>query len=154
MLIWRPRVAGTQTCPSLNRLRGVLFGRSFLSPNPLAQQACCVSRVCVPLLCLQPPLGQRRAMVLSGMFGSEVIEVVSAYKEAGEQNATAALAAVGAWFPAANLVKWLWPLLVCMQARSRLGGRARGWDGSRGWGTRHPWRREPRLSTLSPGPYL
>lgn len=31
----------------------------------------------------QPALGQRRALVLSGMYGAEVIEVVSAYKEAG-----------------------------------------------------------------------
>lgn len=30
-----------------------------------------------------PPLGQRRCMVLSGMYGSEVVEVISAYHEAG-----------------------------------------------------------------------
>eukprot|EP00195_Chlamydomonas_chlamydogama_P005824 CAMPEP_0202903320 /NCGR_PEP_ID=MMETSP1392-20130828/23881_1 /ASSEMBLY_ACC=CAM_ASM_000868 /TAXON_ID=225041 /ORGANISM="Chlamydomonas chlamydogama, Strain SAG 11-48b" /LENGTH=256 /DNA_ID=CAMNT_0049590443 /DNA_START=161 /DNA_END=933 /DNA_ORIENTATION=- len=31
----------------------------------------------------QPPLGTRRALVLSGMYGSEVVEVVTAYKESG-----------------------------------------------------------------------
>lgn len=31
----------------------------------------------------QPPLGQRRAVIMSGMYGSEVVEVVSAYKDEG-----------------------------------------------------------------------
>lgn len=33
----------------------------------------------------QPPLGQRRAMVLSGMYGSEVVEVIAAYNDSGGQ---------------------------------------------------------------------
>jgi hypothetical protein len=33
---------------------------------------------------LQPPLGQRRALFLSGMYGSEVVELIAAYREAGE----------------------------------------------------------------------
>jgi hypothetical protein len=32
----------------------------------------------------QPPLGQRRAMFFSGMYGSEITEVIAAYREAGE----------------------------------------------------------------------
>ncbi|KAF8073213.1 hypothetical protein HT031_000874 [Scenedesmus sp. PABB004] len=31
----------------------------------------------------QPPLGQRRAVVLSGMYGCEVTEVIAAYRDAG-----------------------------------------------------------------------
>ncbi|GAX77822.1 hypothetical protein CEUSTIGMA_g5265.t1 [Chlamydomonas eustigma] len=31
----------------------------------------------------QPALGQRRALILSGMYGSEVVEMVASYKEAG-----------------------------------------------------------------------
>ncbi|GBF88938.1 hypothetical protein Rsub_01437 [Raphidocelis subcapitata] len=31
----------------------------------------------------QPPLGQRRAVILSGMYTSEVLEVIAAYKDAG-----------------------------------------------------------------------
>ncbi|WIA09652.1 hypothetical protein OEZ85_009039 [Tetradesmus obliquus] len=31
----------------------------------------------------QPPLGQRRALFLSGMYGSEVVELIAAYREAG-----------------------------------------------------------------------
>jgi hypothetical protein len=30
-----------------------------------------------------PPLGTRRAMVLSGMYGAEVVSVIQAYQEAG-----------------------------------------------------------------------
>lgn len=33
---------------------------------------------------LPPKLGQRRVVVLSGMYGSEVVEVVSAYRDSGE----------------------------------------------------------------------
>jgi hypothetical protein len=32
---------------------------------------------------VQPPLGQRRAVIMSGMFTSEVLEVISGYKDAG-----------------------------------------------------------------------
>jgi hypothetical protein len=38
---------------------------------------------------LQPALGTRRALVLSGMYGSELVQVISAYKEAGGQRAAA-----------------------------------------------------------------
>lgn len=32
----------------------------------------------------QPPLGQRRVVFFSGMYGSEVAEVIAAYRESGE----------------------------------------------------------------------
>lgn len=41
------------------------------------QPACCVP---------QPPLGQRRALFLSGMYGSEVVELIAAYREAGARH--------------------------------------------------------------------
>jgi len=31
----------------------------------------------------QPPLGQRRAVIMSGMYTSEVLEVIGSYKDAG-----------------------------------------------------------------------
>lgn len=36
------------------------------------------------MCCTQPTLGTPRVIVLSGMFGGEVIETVSAYRESGE----------------------------------------------------------------------
>ena len=39
-----------------------------------------------------PPLGTRRAMVLSGMYGAEVVSVIQAYQEAGACMAAACVA--------------------------------------------------------------
>jgi hypothetical protein len=36
--------------------------------------------LCLVLWALQPPLGQRRALFLSGMYGSELTEVIAAYR--------------------------------------------------------------------------
>lgn len=44
-----------------------------------------MNKLCSPLLMMQPPLGTRRTIVLSGMYDGEVIEVVSAYRESGEE---------------------------------------------------------------------
>jgi hypothetical protein len=80
----------------------------------------------------QPPLGQRRTMILSGMYGSEVVQVISEYKEAGEgqgpqgQGAGRRVAwgmACAATLPAAcSLPCWLhstcWQRRYCMHACS------------------------------------
>jgi hypothetical protein len=46
---------------------------------------------------LQPPLGQRRALFLSGMYGSEVVELIAAYREAGVCQVAAASAPFLFW---------------------------------------------------------
>lgn len=54
--------------------------------SPLTKQSRCLCPpglghcICPQILHPQPPLGQRRAMFFSGMYGSEVTEVIAAYR--------------------------------------------------------------------------
>lgn len=52
---------------------------NLLAPSP---QPPTPSRRPLPSL-PQPPLGTRRTVFLSGMYGAEVVEVIAAYKDAG-----------------------------------------------------------------------
>ncbi|KAF6256263.1 hypothetical protein COO60DRAFT_131296 [Scenedesmus sp. NREL 46B-D3] len=89
----------------------------------------------------QPPLGQRRALFLSGMYGSEVVVLIAAYREAGLPPCAFAAAVPNSWQRSVReLSEAVWRDQAAMRAPRCDGGSS---------DTKHdgPLRRPARLST-------
>jgi hypothetical protein len=83
----------------------------------------------------QPPLGQRRAVILSGMYTSEVLEVIAAYKDAGLPPTVFAAAVPNNYGrEVGDVVESCWKDQMVAQQRVRGRGGSRRRRAGKAWG--------------------